>query len=131
MGIIKRRLFLKMSIATLAAGTIAIWDKMVGYQLQNEKPKYITVPYNKTKKVAFYEKFIIVNNKQKILIFASSCTHLGCIINRKEGEKLACPCHGSLFDFAGNVVEGPAYKPLKMLPFKIDKMKKNITVEIG
>lgn len=39
------------------------------------------------------------------------CTHLGCVV--KQGPSgFQCPCHGSLFDFDGKVVKGPAPSPL-------------------
>ncbi|MFQ6607343.1 MAG: ubiquinol-cytochrome c reductase iron-sulfur subunit [Fidelibacterota bacterium] len=44
------------------------------------------------------------------------CTHLGCITNYRTSEqKIACPCHGSIFDLKGEVLSGPAPKPLKHL----------------
>lgn len=46
------------------------------------------------------------------------CTHLGCIVNRHEG-KFECPCHGSVFDAAGNVVSGPAPRALNYLDLSI------------
>lgn len=41
------------------------------------------------------------------------CTHLGCglVYNEKEGI-YECPCHGSIYDRNGNLVEGPAKKDL-------------------
>ncbi|NNL14814.1 MAG: Rieske (2Fe-2S) protein [Acidimicrobiia bacterium] len=42
------------------------------------------------------------------------CTHLGCTVNpdEKAGEGFRCPCHGSVFDEDGRVLEGPAPAPL-------------------
>jgi len=44
------------------------------------------------------------------LIVYGSCTHLGCIPIGHEGpyEGWFCPCHGSVFDTAGRVRQGPA-----------------------
>jgi cytochrome b6-f complex iron-sulfur subunit len=39
------------------------------------------------------------------------CTHLGCTVSVTPRE-LVCPCHGSVFDRRGNVLRGPADRPL-------------------
>lgn len=40
-----------------------------------------------------------------------TCTHLGCTVTVTPGE-IVCPCHGSRFDLKGNVLKGPAERPL-------------------
>jgi Rieske Fe-S protein len=39
------------------------------------------------------------------------CTHAGCSVS-PSGSEFFCPCHGSVFDSNGNVVNGPARRPL-------------------
>ncbi|GAB1158167.1 FAD-dependent oxidoreductase [Paenibacillus illinoisensis] len=52
----------------------------------------------------------------KLFLVDTTCTHLGCEVEWNEGERSwDCPCHGSRFDFAGKVIEGPAVKDLKVL----------------
>jgi Rieske Fe-S protein len=46
------------------------------------------------------------------------CTHLQCVVNI-EGAQLLCPCHGSVFDRAGNVLRGPAERPLRRYPARV------------
>ncbi|MEU7473378.1 Rieske (2Fe-2S) protein [Streptomyces sp. NPDC044984] len=49
------------------------------------------------------------------------CTHAGCPINKLEGTKLICPCHGSEFDATtGKVLREPAVAPLKTLAVGVE-----------
>lgn len=43
------------------------------------------------------------------------CTHLGCLVRPQPEGGFACRCHGSRFDPTGQVITGPATKPLPYL----------------
>ena len=45
------------------------------------------------------------------------CEDLFDKINQVKNGSLLCPCHGSKFDFNGQVIDGPANKSLKKLKF--------------
>lgn len=44
---------------------------------------------------------------------SAECTHEGCVVPTLNPQRVSvCPCHGSQFDVAGAVLEGPAGFPL-------------------
>lgn len=45
------------------------------------------------------------------------CTHRGCELSALP-QSYDCACHGSRFDLAGEVIEGPAERPLATLPVR-------------
>lgn len=48
------------------------------------------------------------------------CTHLGCTVPWREDEgRFNCPCHSSIFDPAGEVLSGPAPRPMDLFPIEI------------
>jgi cytochrome b6-f complex iron-sulfur subunit len=49
------------------------------------------------------------------------CTHLGCTVPWiAEEQRFACPCHGSVFDLRGDVLNPPAPRALDLFPVRIE-----------
>jgi glycine/D-amino acid oxidase-like deaminating enzyme/nitrite reductase/ring-hydroxylating ferredoxin subunit len=70
------------------------------------------------KKVAAYR-----DEKGKLSLCSAICTHLKCIVAWNEAEKTwDCPCHGSRFSTAGEVLSGPAEEPLDRLDISAEKV---------
>ena len=57
--------------------------------------------------------------KEQWLIMTQVCTHLGCVPLGQEGEYGGwfCPCHGSIYDTAGRIRQGPAPENMAIPPY--------------
>ena len=73
--------------------------------------------------------------KENWLITLGVCTHLGCVpLGISEGENRGpyggyfCPCHGSMYDTAARIRQGPAPKNLVVPDYKF---LSPTTVQIG
>ena len=64
-----------------------------------------------TDQFARSDGIIVVRKDRKIYAMSAICTHQSCILATRD-MKLCCPCHGSRFDLAGNVIHGPARESL-------------------
>lgn len=54
------------------------------------------------------------NTPQDFDCFWMICTHAKCFVAyAAQDEKFTCPCHGSIFDRQGSVLQGPAAAPLE------------------
>lgn len=53
------------------------------------------------------------NDDGEAFIVSTKCSHLGCQLHWNADELTwDCPCHGSRFDYKGNLISGPAVKNL-------------------
>lgn len=59
----------------------------------------------------------------EVTAHSAVCTHMGCTV-KPDGKRLRCPCHGSVFrSGSGEVVSGPASRPLPEIPVHIEDGK--------
>jgi Rieske Fe-S protein len=56
----------------------------------------------------------IMRDGDAVAALSLVCTHLGCTVTVTPTE-LVCPCHGSRFNRKGQVLAGPAPRPLPRL----------------
>lgn len=74
--------------------------------------------------------WVIKGPQGAITVFSPVCTHLGCYFtwNDKSGH-FECPCHASVFSMTGEVLGGPAPRPLDLLPHKVENGRLNVQWE--
>lgn len=55
----------------------------------------------------------------KIHVVDTTCKHLGCEVEWNNGERTwDCPCHGSRYSIDGEVLNGPAVRPLDRIEWE-------------
>jgi len=59
----------------------------------------------------------VLRKEGRITALSMTCTHLGCTVSL-DGDRFACPCHGSIFSLDGRVIKGPAVRPLAEYAFE-------------
>ena len=59
-----------------------------------------------------------VAGNEALIIMVGVCTHLGCVPLGQQGDYGGwfCPCHGSHYDTAGRIRQGPAPENLQIPP---------------
>ena len=137
LGTSRRDFLTQLGIGACAAAGLGA----CGVTLDYLKPKVLFEPpttFSAGNLADFPEGTLRFNQEQKVYLIGSQagifalsavCTHLGCITRPVSSEGIiACPCHGSRFDLEGNVIQGPAHRPLPWLQVSADAGG-NITVD--
>jgi len=120
-GGVTRRDFLGMAAfgsAILASlGALAGSLRFVKADVYSEESKKFKIgkienfPVGTSRKIDEKNVFIF-SDDNGLFAISAVCTHLGCIVSPSEFG-FQCPCHGSRYDEKGNVIGGPAPRPLE------------------
>ena len=84
-------------------------------------------------------KFYLSRTPDGFLALYQKCPHLGCVVPWVPGDKsedsiapqgrFNCPCHGSIFDRFGEIISGPAPRPMDIMTVNFENG--NIVVDTG
>jgi glycine/D-amino acid oxidase-like deaminating enzyme/nitrite reductase/ring-hydroxylating ferredoxin subunit len=114
------RLNLRAAAPTLVKETAEVGGHFVGDRVKHRGTRPIEelapgegdIVSHDGEKVAGYR-----DGDGKLLAVSTRCTHLGCQVNWNTAERSwDCPCHGSRFAPDGEVLHGPAVRPLERKP---------------
>jgi menaquinol-cytochrome c reductase iron-sulfur subunit len=139
-GEMGRRGFLKGAIGLLSAGIVGLlgWPlvaSLVGTIYRLPKTRFVAVgpmaAFPKGRPVAPHFRtgagdavqsvWVIKHSPTEATVFSPICPHLGCYYDwYPQAGKFICPCHASVFSATGQVLGGPAPRPLDTLPCKIE-----------
>jgi len=74
-------------------------------------------------------KFFLSHVPEGLVALYKKCPHLGCTVPWKADEvsedpiepkgRFHCPCHGSIYDRYGNIISGPAPRPMDLFAVTI------------
>lgn len=93
----------------VAAGSIANVN-----DLKVDVPVYFDYPSG-------YPNALLKKADGSLLALSLLCTHVCCECSYYASSNVMyCPCHGSVFDANGNVVQGPASSPLPRVQLRVD-----------
>jgi Rieske Fe-S protein len=126
----ERRDFIKASCAfcisaaagSMLASTLASCASLPVFETSSHQD-IVTVPVSLFKtsdihiirvKNYFYDIALKKNDDGTCVALLLECTHTSNPLTF-TGEKFTCSLHGSMFDQSGNVIHGPAAKPLERL----------------
>lgn len=65
--------------------------------------------------------YVVNDGDESFTIFDVRCTHLGCPVSWKQGDRrFYSPCHAGVFDAEGRVLAGPPPRPLDRYEYKVE-----------
>lgn len=121
-----RRSFFRRAVSGFSWSCLAL---AIGYPLfafvTFSKRRKIDLVFSREERigrVTLKNGVFLLRQENDFKALSARCTHLGCTVRHDPLlDRFVCPCHGSLFDAEGRLIQGPAGKDLESLPVKIDQ----------
>jgi len=132
-------------VAIPAGAYLILKPKSAGGEDMVEIADVATLEVDKPKEVVYFRKrvdgwkvtkekttaWVVKNASGEVRAYDPACTHLACAYHWEDGQKeFFCPCHSSVFGLEGNVVSGPAPRPLDRYVTKVEGGKILISPDI-
>ncbi len=133
-NLLTRRYFLELigagSILATAAGGIVLSAQYLSPNVLLEPPLKFKAgtledfPTDSITLIADQNTYLVRAKEGYLYAMSAVCTHLGCITAWDPAAGIVkCPCHGSQYDREGNVVAGPAPRPLPHFALALNEQK--------
>ncbi len=140
-GPITRRYFLELigvgSILVTAAGAAVLSGRYLSPNVLLEPPlkfragKVEDFPEGSVTLIEDQKTYVVRAKEGSLYAMSAVCTHLGCITAwDPTAGIIRCPCHGSQYDRGGNVLTGPAPRPLPHYALTLNDQKQ-LVVDTG
>jgi cytochrome b6-f complex iron-sulfur subunit len=127
--LLNRRDFLtrmwKMGIGLIgAAGVWTSWDLLQKLETTGFGGQVRTIPPEAVPETGVIEvpqaRAYLVRIKGEVVAISEKCTHLGCRVPFCDSSsQFECPCHGSIFNRAGEYRAGPAPRGMDQYPIEV------------
>ena len=76
-------------------------------------------------------RMYVVNANDYLFALSQKCPHLGCHVPYCESSgRFECPCHGSIYDLAGEYITGPSPRGMDRYEVKLDGDKVVVNTNI-
>ncbi len=83
--------------------------------------EHLRIPHDKLKEIQVGQAGVVIMDGQRVGVYreasdkyhfvTTKCPHLGCSLEWNQNElSWDCPCHGSRFDYLGNLISNPAMR---------------------
>jgi len=99
------------SIPNLAKNLMQTIDSLFIKRLLMRNKKIIELEKNQSLIIKHNKKYLGIykDNNNELFVIDARCPHLGCILSfNKEERTYECPCHGSKFNYKGELLNSPS-----------------------